>query len=193
MFSEEEARNLLSLGRLLPGDEVQLPQGWVTVGSAFATSPSVARPAALGGPATSPPFDRDGLMVALRVLLALTLFFLMATLVLDLALEDSLPEPLRAWRDLDDGDSLPPVFVLLGAFIALIPLLAWFVGLIAAWSRQMWGAHLMLGATLVLAVINMIEPTVMHGVASTCGDLEVLCEGGALALMYFTDVLRPAP
>jgi hypothetical protein len=59
--------------------------------------------------------------------------------------------------------------------------------------RQKWGAHLMLVSSLVVLVINMIEPTVMHGVASSCSNLGLMCEGGALALMYFTDVLAPAP
>ena len=190
MFSEGEVRNLLGLGRLLPTDEVQLPQGWVGLGTAFpVTAPApVATPQVSAGPA-----NHDGLLTVLRCLLGLSIFFTLATFVLDLALEDSLPELLRSWRNQDDGDSPPLAFLLIGAFFAFIPLLAWFIGVVAAMCRQKWGAHLMLVSSLVVLVINMIEPTVMHGVASSCSNLGLMCEGGALALMYFTDVLAPTP
>lgn len=193
MFSEDEVRNLLGLGRLLPGDEIQLPQGWVSVGAAFPVAPPATPRPAAAAPMPATPANRDGQLLILRGLLGLTFFFLVATIILDLALEGSLPEPLRAWREQDDGDSPPLVFLLIGSIVAFVPLLAWFVGLVAAWCRQKWGAHLMLGSTLVLAVVGTIEPTVVHGVASACGDLEMICEGGALALMYFTDVLAPTP
>ena len=193
MFSEDEVRNLLGLGRLLPGDEVQLPQGWVAAGVAFPAALQAPPRAQAAAPVPAAQANRDSQLILLRGLLGLALFFLVAAIVLDLALEGSLPEPLRAWRNREDGDSPPLVFLMVGIFFTFVPLLVWFVGLVAAWCRQKWGAHLMLGSALVLAVINMIEPTVTHGVASTCGDLEMLCEGGALALMYFTDVLAPTP
>ena len=193
MFSEEEVRNLLGLGRLLASDEVQLPQGWVGLGVAFPVgAPAAARPSA-GTATAAPGAGQSGKLAMVRCLLGLTLCFTVATFVLDLALVGGLPEPLRAWRNQDEADSPQLAFMVLGAFFVIVPCIAWLVGVVAVWFRQKWGAHLMLGTTFVLAVINMIEPTVMHGVASTCSDLGMLCEGGALALMYFTDALEPAP
>ena len=196
MFSEGEVRNLLGLSRLLPTDEVQLPQGWVPLGTAFPVAtpaPVVTPQVAVGAAVSAGPANHDGLLTVLRCLLGLSIFLTLATFVLDLALEDSLPELLRSWRNQDDGDSPQLAFLLIGAFFAFIPLLAWFIGVVAAMCRQKWGAHLMLVSSLVVLVINMIEPTVMHGVASSCSNLGLMCEGGALALMYFTDVLAPAP
>jgi len=196
MFSEGEVRSLLGLSRLLPTDEVQLPQGWVALGTAFpAAAPvPVATPlVAVGTAVSAGPANHDGLLTVLRCLLGLSIFFTLATFVLDLALVDSLPEALRAWRNQDDDDSPQLAFLLIGAFFALVPLLAWFIGVVAAMCRQKWGAHLMLASSLVTLVINMIEPTVMHGVASSCSDLSLMCDGAALALMYFTDVLAPTP
>lgn len=196
MFSEGEVRNLLGLSRLLPTDEVQLPQGWVALGTAFPAAAPVplATPlVAVGTAVSAGPANQDGLLTVVRCLLGLSIFFTLATFVLDVALVDSLPEALRAWRNQDDDDSPQLAFLLIGAIFALIPLLAWFIGVVAAMCRQKWGAHLMLASSLVTLVINMIEPTVMHGVASSCSDLSLMCDGAALALMYFTDVLAPAP
>jgi hypothetical protein len=129
----------------------------------------------------------------LRISLALEWGFVIASIAVDLLLESTLPETLRAWDEEHDSTAFAPYqFALLLSVFPL--LLASFVGTVGLFFRQRWAAWVYLISLVNAHLLTaFLGPTVSTGPGGALEAAGFLCSGFSIGLAFFSDALKPDP
>ena len=127
---------------------------------------------------------------SIRILVIVQIGTLLAGIVAGLALEGTLPEPLRSWLEEDDAAPMT------GPRIAWVVAATMLLALLAAAWIHLWNARrharlLYTAATAAGFLLTAVGgPVVMTGVESAVGALEGIASGLMLGILYFSELGR---
>ena len=122
----------------------------------------------------------------LRLLLAFEVGSVTIGAVLSIALESSLPEPLRDYlASVAEAEATGAEWLVAGAGVVLLCL--YMISLIGLWFFWPPARGMYLATTLAgFALYPFFGPTVEDGWSALCGDLAMFLAGVVLAVIYWT-------
>ncbi len=127
--------------------------------------------------------------LALRILVAATVFFAFVGLIISLAGDGFLPKELADWKAAQETDDEGAMLV---GFLLVSPLIiAAVASLVGLFLFQKWAAWLFLALSVLGTMLMLLEPTVESGISAFFNDLGTTLGGVILGIAFFSNALEP--
>ena len=130
---------------------------------------------------------------ALRASIVTLWLSIALSIAVSFSLESDLPVLLQEYLvwDLErEWAQFEFALILVGLGFVVVTL----VGSVGLFMLRIWGRNLFVVSTIALTVLAPFTgSTVEHGIESAFSDIESLCDGFILAIVFFTDALKTVP
>ncbi len=131
--------------------------------------------------------------MALRVAIVTLWLSVALSVAVSFSLESDLPVLLQEYLlwDLErEWTRFEFALILVETVVVVVSL----VGSVGLFMLRIWGRNLFVLSVLALTVLTPFTgPTVQHGIQSVFSDIESLCDGLVLAIVFFTDAIKTVP